>query len=250
MARMGLVGAFLAWMSVGAAAAGPRDLVVGVEELDYYPVYAVQDGDYRGAAREIIDAFAKDRGYAVSYRPLPIKRLFAELLSGGIDMKFPDNPYWAGDIKKGYAVAYSTPVIRYIDGVLVLPRNVGREADAVRVLGTVSGFTPFAWAARVRDGRVQVKENPRMELLLKQAMVGRFDGAYASVAVANYALEHQLGSPGGLVFDPRLPHSRDAYMLSSLKRADVVADFNRWMADNAARVQAIKDRLGAEKGLD
>jgi polar amino acid transport system substrate-binding protein len=252
MARMGFVAAVLAWMAVGmsAATAGPRDLVIGVEELDYYPVYAVQDGEYRGAAREILDAFAKDRGYALTFRPLPIKRLYAELMSGGIDFKFPDNPFWASDQKKGRTLAYSNPVIRYIDGVLIVPQNVGRSPDEVRVLGTVSGFTPFAWMDRIKDGRVQVKENPRMELLLRQVQVGRLDGAYASIAVANYTLEHQLASPGALIFDPRLPHSRDAYMLSSLKRADVLTDFNEWMATNAARIQAIKDRTGAERGLD
>lgn len=252
MARIGWVAAFLAWMLAGSpmAVAGPRNLVIGVEELDYYPVYAIQDGEYRGAAREIFDAFAKDRGYTLSFRPLPIKRLFAELMSGGIDLKFPDNPDWASEQKKGHTMAYSKPVIRYIDGVLVAPQNMGRSPDEIRVLGTVSGFTPFAWVDRIKDGRVQVKENPRMELLLKQVQVGRFDGAYASVAVANYTLDHQLSSSGGLVFDPRLPHSRDAYMLSSVKRADVVADFNDWMAANAAMVQSIKDRTGAEKGLD
>lgn len=240
--------AFAAFVS--PAVAGERDIVVGVEELDYFPAYAVHDGEYRGAAREILDAFAKDRGYVLTYRPLPVKRLFAELISGGVDLKFPDNPNWATEVKKGHAVVYSKPLIRYIDGVLVTPEDVGREVDGVRTLGTVSGFTPFAWMDRVKDGRVQVKENPRLDLLLRQVMLDRFDGAYASIAVANYTLEHQLNSPKGLVFDPRLPHSRDAYALSSLRRPDVVAEFDGWMAANAALIQEIKDRTGAEKGLD
>lgn len=252
MRFLGLLAAGFALFAtaLSPAAAGPRDLVVGVEELDYFPAYSVQDGEYRGAAREILDAFAKDRGYVLIYRPLPIKRLFAELLSGGVDLKFPDNAFWAGDIKKGHEVVYSKPLIRYIDGVLVTPDNVGRGADGVRTLGTVSGFTPFAWMDRIKDGRVQVKENPRMDLLLRQAMLGRFDGVYASVAVAHYTLERQLGNPGALVFDPRLPHSRDAYALSSLRRPEVVAEFDAWMTANAALIQDIKDRLGAEKGLD
>lgn len=226
-----------------------RAFVVGVEELDYFPAYAVQKGEYVGAAREILDAFAQAKGYTLTYRPLPIKRLYAELLSGGIDFKFPDNPSWAPDAKQGQRVVYSTPVIGYIDGVLVRPDSLGRGVDAVRTLGTVSGFTPFAWLDAIRDGRVQIKENPRMDLLLKQVTMERLDGAYASVAVANYQLESMLGMPGALVFDPSLPHSRDFYRLSTLAHPQVIAEFNAWLAANAGLVKTIKERLGAEKGF-
>jgi polar amino acid transport system substrate-binding protein len=231
------------------AQAAPRELVVGVEELDYFPAYSVKSGQYVGAAREILDAFAAANGYSLTYRPQPIKRLFAELLSGGIDLKFPDNPHWATDAKAGLDIVYSHPVITYIDGVLVRPDMAGRDVDAIRTLGTVSGFTPFAWLDRIKAGKVQVKENPRMELLLKQAAIGRFDGAYGSLAAANHILDDVLKNPGALVFDPTLPHSRDSYMLSSLNHPQVVAEFNAWMAANAATVKAIKDRTGAEKGV-
>ncbi|MBF0327060.1 MAG: transporter substrate-binding domain-containing protein [Alphaproteobacteria bacterium] len=231
-----------------AVAAG-KELVVGVEELEYYPIYALRDGDYVGAAREILDAFGKDRGYRMIYRPLPIKRLFAELINGTIDVKFPDNAQWSGDIKQGTKVHYSQPVIAYVDGVMVRPANKGSGADSVRVLGTVAGFTPFAWLDRIKNGKTQLKENPRMELLLKQAAVGHIDGAYASVAVANYVLATSLAMPGAVVFDSDLPHSRDFYQLSSTRRADVIAEFDAWMVANQARIKFIKDSMGAERGI-
>lgn len=232
------------------ARATDRTIVVGVEELDYYPAYAVLDGEYVGAAREILDAFAKDRGYRVTYRPLPVKRLFAELLNGGIDLKFPDNPGWAQDLKAGRTVAYGGPVIGFVDGVLVPPGSVGGGPDGIKVLGTVSGFTPFAWLDRVKAGHVQLRENPRMELLLKQAVLKRLDGAYASIAVATHTLERVLAMPGALAFDPGLPHSRGFYTLSSVSRPDLVAEFDAWLADNKARVATIKARFGAERGVD
>lgn len=226
-----------------------RTFVIGVEELDYFPAYAVQKGEYVGAAREIFDAFTQAMGYTFVYRPLPIKRLYAELLSGGIDFKFPDNPSWAPDTKQGQPVAYSAPIIGYVDGVLVRPENQGRGIEGIRTLGTVSGFTPFAWLDVLREGRVQIKENPRMDLLLKQVALERLDGAYASVAIANYQLESTLGMPSALVFDPRLPHSRDYYRMSTLAHAQVIAEFNAWLAANGTQVKAIKDRIGAEKGF-
>ncbi|MBC7951527.1 MAG: transporter substrate-binding domain-containing protein [Rhodospirillaceae bacterium] len=251
MGLKGLLAAVLlsccTWSATAQAA--PRELVVGVEELDYFPVYSVKSGKYVGAARDILDAFAAANGYVLTYKPQPIKRLFAELLSGGIDLKFPDNPHWASDAKGGQDITYSNPVIAYIDGVLVRPHMAGKDISTIHTLGTVSGFTPFAWIDRIKAGTVQVKENPRMELLLKQAAIGRFDGAYGSLAVANNILDDVLKTPGALVFDPALPHSRDSYMLSSLNHPKVVAEFNAWMAANAATVKAIKDRTGAEKGV-
>ncbi|HSV30206.1 MAG TPA: transporter substrate-binding domain-containing protein [Candidatus Omnitrophota bacterium] len=238
--------ALLSAMPVGAA---ERDIVVGVEELDYYPLYSVWDGEYVGTAREILDSFAKSKGYRITYRPLPIKRLYAELVSGGIDLKFPDNPYWAADVKAGAKVVYSQPVIAYVDGVMVPPASVGNGADGIKVLGTVAGFTPFAWLDRIKANQTALRENPKLELLLKQAAVKRVDGAYASVAVANHYLEHVMAMPGALVFDPSLPHSRDFYMASSVKQPQLVAEFDAWLAANQPRVADIKRRFGAEKGV-
>jgi len=249
MVRMA-VAAAVTWAWLAATAwAGPREVVVGVEELDYLPAYGMQDGTYRGAARDILDAFAAAKGYRLSYKPLPIKRLFAELLSGGVDLKFPDNPFWAANLKNGQSLAYSKPVIRYIDGVMVRPGDKGRGLAEFRTLGTVAGFTPFAWLDEIKAGRVQVKENPRMDLLVRQVLLDRLDGAYASVAVVNRQLD-EMGRPGGLVFDPSLPHSRDAYMLSSQSRPELVAEFDAWMAANLVQVQQIKDRWAAEKGVE
>lgn len=234
------------WPGMAAA----RELVVGVEDLEYYPIYAVRDGEYVGAGRAILDAFASDRGHRLTYRPLPIKRLYAELAGGGIDLKFPDNPYWSADTKKGRSVTYSKPMIAYVDGVMVRPGNHGRGADSVRTLGTVSGFTPFAWLDRIKAGTVALKENPRMELLLRQAVVGHVDGAYVSVAVANHVLAGPLNLPGALMFDPALPHTRDHYLLSSANHPEVIAEFNAWLAANGDRVKTIKDRFGAEAGVE
>jgi polar amino acid transport system substrate-binding protein len=243
------IGIILGLMATGPAPAGQRELVVGVEELEYYPMYAWRDGEYVGAAREILDAFARDRNYRLTYRPLPIKRLFAELINGGIDLKFPDNPFWAADLKQGSTVSYSKPVIAYIDGVMVRPANKGMGADSVRTLGTVAGFTPFAWLDRIKAGKTVLKENPRMELLLKQAAVSHIDGAYVSVAVANHVLSTTLAMPGSLVFDPALPHSRDSYLLSSTRHPEVVSEFDAWMAANQTRIKTIKEALGAERGV-
>lgn len=224
--------------------------VVGVEELNYYPVYAVQDGQYVGAARELLDAFAADAGFAFDYRPLPINRLYAELMGGTIDFKFPDNAYWNATAKEGAGVTYSDPVIAYIDGVMVRPERVGQGPDAFSSLGTVTGFTPFSWLERIQAGQVKVSENAQMRALLRQVLADRIDGAYVSIAVATHMLGTELKDAGTLQFDPALPHSRDHYLLSSTQHPEVIARFNAWLAENADRVAEIKARWGAEAGVN
>lgn len=232
-----------------APGVGAAQLVVGVEDLDYLPAYCYRDGEYGGAAREILDAWAADRGHGLTYRPLPVKRLMTELVNGGIDLKFPDNPYWGADIKGGRKVAYSLPVIAYVDGVMVRPERRGLGLEKFQILGTVAGFTPYAWLDRLRAGQVQLKETARMDQLLRQGQAGRVDGVYVSVAVAIHQMEKVLNMADFLVFDSTLPHSRDYYMLSSAAKPDLIADFNGWFSANQERVRSIKTRWGAEKGL-
>lgn len=237
-------------LAAGPAAAGaPRTLVVGVEEIDYLPAYGWQDGAYTGAARQILDAFAADSGIRMVYRPLPIKRLYAELIHHDIDLKFPDNPVWALPLKQGHPLAYSAPVIRYTDGVMVPAGRPAPSVADIKTLGMVAGFTPAGWQARIAAGAVAVKETARVEQAVRQVLRGLTDGAYVSVAAAHHILA-DLGRPGALVFAATLPHANGGYSLSSNSHPEVIKAFDAWLVANAGRVQAIKDRTGAERGIE
>ncbi|WP_245651329.1 type 2 periplasmic-binding domain-containing protein [Paramagnetospirillum marisnigri] len=229
--------------------ASARDLVVGVEAIDYAPVYGMRGGEFIGAAREILDAFARDQGHRLTYRPFPVKRLLAELIHGGIDLKFPDSPDWQGAVRKDVPIAYSKPVIAYIDGTVVRAERVGAAPETIASLGTVAGFTPFAWQDSIKAGKVSLTENPGFEALLKQLQIGRIDGAYANVAVMLTAAEVVLGNPGTLAYAPGLPHIADSYRLSSYKSPEIVAEFDEWLGRNGKLVAEIISRTGAERGI-
>jgi len=226
-----------------------RDLTVGVEAIDYSPLYAWRDGQFVGATREILDAFAKANGHRLIFRPLPVKRLLAELIHGGIDLKFPDSPDWQPAVRGGATLVYSAPVFAYIDGTVVRRDRLGQGGEAVRTLGTVAGFTPFAWKGRVDRGAVELKENPGFEPLLRQVLAGRIDGAYVNVAVAHHMAASLPEGEAGLIYDPDLPHISDSYRLSSRVAPDIVAEFDAWLAANRGLVAEIVARTGAEAGL-
>lgn len=221
--------------------------VVGVEDLDYYPHYRAKDGTYDGFGRTVLDAFADDTGVIFEYRPLPVARLFQSFLAGDVDLKYPDNAYWAADAKDGRGVVYSSPVVGYTDGVSVRPEAVGQPVSEIEVLGTVQGFTAWDWLDRMENETVQIAENPNFTALIRQAILGRVDGAYANVSVVRYRLERDLEQPGALVFDPSLPHTTSAYHLSAIAHAPLIVRFDAWLADNADRLARLKAEYGVEE---
>ena len=233
----------------GGVATAKEALVIGVENQYYLPVYAYENGAYQGFARDLLDAFARDRGYQVEYRALPVPRLYASFFEGQVDFKFPDNAQWKLGQRAGKKIFYSDPVAAFVDGVSVRPEMKSARPDAIKRLGTMGGFTPWAWLDRIKAGKTTLSENTNLESLVRQTLAGRVDGAYASVAVINYQLDHVLKQPGALVFNPELPNDRDNYHLACMKRPQVVLEFNEWMRKNRAQVAALKKKYGVEKGV-
>lgn len=232
--------------SVSPAAA--RDVTIGVEAIDYLPAYGVRDGAFVGAAREIFDAFAAARGHRLTYKPLPVKRLYAELARGGIDLKFPDSPEWAPGLRQGRIPVFSGPVIAYVDGTLTRRETADMGPEGIRSLGTIAGFTPTAWAGRLDGGRVVLKENANLEQLLRQVKAERIDAAYCNVAMALHTAE-QAGLADEVVYAPALPRVEGGYHLSSVSAPELVAEFDRWLAANTGLVAEVIARTGAEKGV-
>lgn len=233
------------------AQAQQTEFTIGVEAIDYYPIYAGNTGEYRGYARELLDAFAKKQGYTFHYEALPVKRLFKSFLDEQtLDFKFPDNQYWSGDMRKGVDVTYSEPAVQYIDGVMVKPENKGRPVSDLKILGIIAGFTPFEYLDRIESGAVTLDESNEYSALLLKATMDRVDAAYSSVAVANYQLRDVLKQPEALVFDASLPHTKSGYMLSTIKHASVIGEFNAFMQQETELVQQLKDKYQAEAGVE
>lgn len=238
----------MAW--VGDCVAGQKTFTVGVEDLDYYPQKSHKGNEWIGFGRELLDAFAKSKGYKFEYKILPLNRLFLEnLKSKSLDFQYPDNSYWEGHIRKGVTVYYSKPVMPYIDGVMVLPENKGRGMKDFKLLGTMTGFTPWNYLDLIRQKRVTVFENDSFIALLKQVSLKRVDGAYINVEVARYQLRDTLRQPDALVFDPDLPHTRDFYYFSSVKHPKVIEEFNAFLASEAALYEQIRKKLGIESSI-
>ena len=217
---------------------------VGVELQPYLPYYEVQDGEYRGYARELLDAFAAERGYHLTYTALPVRRLDRDFLAGRFDLRYPDHPRWNVEEKAGHLIHYSQPTAPYLDGTLVKPAHFGLGLGRIRLLGTVNGFTPWPYLEDSRTGRIRLIENNRIDSLLRMVLGGRIDAVYLNPRVAVHQLQ-QLGlRPDALVFDPQLGHVQDHYYLSSAARPQLIAEFDRFLLEQAAQVSQIRQRYG------
>lgn len=232
-----LIGVTSLWMASFAVA---DNFVIGVENIQYYPYYTTENGEYGGHARAILDAFAEDSGHTFTYRPLPVSRLMDTFLGGDVDFKYPDNPNWRADIREGRDFSYSEPVIQFIDGVAAPSR-----VEELEKLSTVRGFTPWTYIDQVNNGDITLYQQNNVQQLIQFVLAGRAQGAYFNIDVLRYQLR-QMNQEGALTFQEHLPHDQSYYYLSTLEHPSVIDEFNQWLADNPDRVAQIK----AEFSLD
>lgn len=229
-------------LSLLLGSANAAQFTVGVEALDYYPHYRTDAQQaFSGYARAVLDAFAADSGHQFSYRPLPVTRLYVEFVQGKVDFKYPDNAYWGTDAKKGTEVVYSDPVTPYIDGLMVLPARA--TATDIKTIGSIAGFSPYVYLDDIAAKKYTLEERTSMDQLLNGVLLGRIDAAYVNIDVGKHSLK-TLGKPDGLVFNEKMPASRDNYHLSTVKQAAVVTEFNAWLKANGAKLSALRAEFG------
>ncbi|QTA87208.1 transporter substrate-binding domain-containing protein [Desulfonema magnum] len=227
-----------------------RAFIVGVDNTEYYPMYGYKNGEYTGYARELLDTFGEDSGYSFQYKSLPILRLYKDfLVSQTVDFKYPDNILWKAELKKGKNIRYSSAVVDYIDGVMVLPENKGKGINEFKRLGTVLGFTPWEYLDHIKSGKIKEDHARTYEIMIRKTLRKRVDGAYSCVSVLNYQLE-KLHQPGALVFDPCLPHTKSSYLFSSVKYPQIIERFSVWLMKRKAFVDQLKSKYKLESNLN
>jgi len=211
-------------------------IVIGVQELDYYPYSQVVDGQYQGFARDLFDAFAIQQQLDISFRSLPIKRLYQELVNKRIDFKFPDNPFWAKEDKKDTTLFYSDAIVGYIDGVLVTEKKRHIPRDQFLEVGFVRGFAPWTLMTDINEGKLKAREANSLKSLILLALNQRIDGAYFNIKVAKYQLSNKSIYNGELYFAEHLPHHKANYRMSTpfAKHQSLVSAFNQFLQSEQA----------------
>ena len=223
-----------------------KEFIIGVEHLDLYPYAKVENGKYIGYVRELLDAFAKEKGYNFNYLPMHINRLTNALVEDKLDFKFPDNEYWANHIKKDKKIYYSMGAVDYIDGILVKPKNLGSGLANLKRLGTIEGFTAYEYLDLIASSKVKLFESKELSSLLRATLNEQVDGSYVNIAVAYQHLEETIQNKGALLFDYGLPYSKSSYKLSSTKHQSIIEEFNDFLWQNHKFVQKLKEKYSLD----
>jgi polar amino acid transport system substrate-binding protein len=241
----------LVCLSLGFTAPAPAETFkVGVELQPYMPYFSVQKGQYLGYGRDLLDAFAAHQGHTFIYQPLPVRRLLSDFLAGKVDFKFPDNPRWNADLKQGYALHFSQAAAPAVDGLMVKPQFVGQGKERIRRLGTQRGFTPWPYLPDIKAGRIILIQANQIDSLLAMAMSDRVDAVYLNPQVVSHRLMASGAGSQALVFDPSLAYQDDHYFLSSIQHPEVIAEFDRFLSQEAELVAALKKRHGIADPLN
>ena len=238
-------------LMLSAHAVAESTYVVGVEDARFMPHYSVDtQGQYQGFARELLDAFAEDSGVRLIYRPLPVDELLPALLAGSVDFKYPDNPGWSGADKADHPLHYSQAAVSYVDGVMVAPRRAGLDVQQLKRLAVVDGWTPKGYEARIDAGQVLLVGSSDLPRMIRQAMLKDTDGAYYNIVVAMHYLNNVRTKPGALVFEPKLPHTRGTYHLSSVRHPELIQRFDRFLGERRGFIAALKNEHKVEVDPD
>ncbi|MBF0206072.1 MAG: transporter substrate-binding domain-containing protein [Oligoflexia bacterium] len=229
-----------------------RDFKIGVQDFEeYMPESLYKDGEYFGFARDLLDMFAHEYGYNFTYIAAPIRRLNHNFYKGDVDFQYPDNEYWASNSKGGKNIKYSDPVVKYIDGIMVLKENLGKGIKDIKLLGIVMGYTPFLYLDAIKAGTIKLSENSLYESLLKQIILKRIDGAYSNISVSKYYLKKYFkNSTDELVFNDSLPYTKSTRHLSTIKYPKIIDEFNSFLIKKKNDIDRLKRKYKIEEEVD
>lgn len=219
-----------------------KELSVGVEQIDYFPISAVRDDHYVGYARDLLEAFAKQYNHTFIFKPYSVKSLFGAFKSGQVDLKFPDNPKWAMEFKKGLDISYSRAALTSIDGVMVLPNAKGK--GRLKRLGTIMGFTRTAYREDIKKGKISRHEHENIAGLMKLIKANLIDGVYSNIFVTRYFLQSSQYGANFVVFDNSLAFEETQFRLSTTSHPEVINQFDQFLTDNEAWVKKLKIQYG------
>ncbi|MEP7705354.1 hypothetical protein [Paraglaciecola sp. 25GB23A] len=219
-----------------ATALQTKHLVIGVEDIAYYPYFDYTRNE-ASLSKAILDRFAADQGYTISYVALPIKQFSKWLYENDIDFKYPDNKRWHPATKDHKAESFSDAIFYLRAGTVVLLQDKDRPKAFFKSLGMISGFDPTLWKAEIASGEVNILDDSSTKVLIKHLVNGLVDGVDIDIAVAKYYLE-SLGIKQQLAYSNTLPQEIYSHQLSTIKYPKIIQQFNQWLAQNKAFLEA------------
>ncbi|WP_413575809.1 substrate-binding periplasmic protein [Bdellovibrio sp. HCB290] len=229
---------------------GKNHFIIGVGEYDYLPHTGFIDGKFTGFGAAVLNAFAQSKGYLFEYKSVPVPRMFKVFLDDkSVDFMYPNNSYWAAERQKARNVSFSSPVVAYVDGVLVKEENIKIKLNELKTMGVLIGFDPIQYADLIKDGKIRAHENGEVVGLLKMVLNNRVQGIYLNPLVANYYLKTVIENDQPIYLARGLPFIKSHYSLSTINYPEILKEFNLFLKKEYSTVLKLQKQYGVEDPL-
>lgn len=215
-----------------------KELVVGIQQLDYFPHFDFSANQRRGYFYDLMQLFGRTHGYQIRFMPLPVKRLYQEL-DAGLDLVYPDNPAWQnhGNGRK----TFSDPLVYSLGSSLVLPDKAHYQLRDVRTVALIHGYTPTKWLEASVEYRFEMIDVADTAGALGLVLKGRVDTTPVELNVAKAWLARR-GLPEALVVAKDLPFTQLPFLLSTTTQPALIEEFNQFLRQQAEQIAALKKR--------
>lgn len=225
-----------------SAQAYEKVYVVGVEALNYYPLYRFEDDKVNlpSFAHDLFHKFFTSHGYKFRFQPLPIRRFNQWYQENQIDFRFPDNADWLESTTKS-KLTFSEPVNYVVAGTFVLKQNRELKREQIDSLVTMTGYYPTFWIDRIKAGSTSLIETGSTLSVVKHVLLGNVKATNVEPSVLNHRMK-ELGREGEIVLNENIFHQRYPYYLSSNKYPEIIDQFNKFLVKEAGFVAKLKQK--------
>lgn len=232
--RNGLIFLFLMLSAVQSSVAkeANKTFLVGVENLDYYPILRFAGRTPEGFLMALLDEVTKDSDISYELLPLPVARLKKELAVGNIDVQFPDNPSWNYDFQQ--PKVFSRPVVRYKDAFFALLPHTKINTVAAPLGFTVpeatQEFSRFTYLSSI-EGLFTLLSNNRIDAIYLNQLVAK-----------NFAQKQQL-----IIYErDDYPADKQDFYFSAINESVLLDRVNRFMTTKPNRYRALLETYGLQ----
>ena len=169
---------------------------------------------------------------------MPIAMLYEEFINGSIDFKYPDNPNWFLEEKKGKNIIYSDGAVEYVDGVILKSENKNMDIKLLKSIGTINGFDTKIYS----DKGLKIIEYRSIQDLIENLNSNNVDCIYFNVAVALKFINKNPEYKGKFIFQKNFPYTMQKYSLSTIKNKEIIELLNKFLKTNSKEINELKKK--------
>ncbi len=214
---------------------------VGVEDVDYYPMFTKKGGRYKTSFLiDVMELFAQKRGVKFEYIHLPITRFEEWYQQDSIDFRLPDNPIWNVNTEN---LVFSGDIIELRADTVVLKKNQHKPLSTLKVIGSLYGFMPGPhWKNRINSGKTKFVFESSMPVLVGLLKRGMVDGLDVNLTVVRHHAKELGYNKDDFVASTEAPSIQYTYTLSTITHPEIIKDFDAFLVASQNEISLLKQR--------